>query len=88
MNAATIARIAAWNVIADTDLPAGTKVTVEDGQVTIHPRGGRPTRVPYGPADTLGSLYGALKDAAQAPTQANNRTAARRPPTTPGRNTK
>lgn len=69
MNAATIARIAAWRVIADQELPAGTKVTVEDGWVTIHPRGGQPARVPYGPADTPSSLYGALKDAAQATAQ-------------------
>ena len=72
MNAATIARIAAWNVITDTELPAGTKVTVKDGAVTIHPRGCQPARVPYGPADTLGSLYNALKDAAQATTQASH----------------
>lgn len=69
MNAATIARIAAWNVIADAELPAGTKVTVEDGWVVIHPRGGQPARVPYGPASTLESLYNALKAAAQATTQ-------------------
>lgn len=69
MNAATIARIAAWNVIADGDLPAGTKVVVEDGWVTIHPRGGQPARAPYGPADTLDSVYDALKGAAQAVTQ-------------------
>ena len=69
MNAATIARIAAWNVIADAELPAGTKVTVKDGWVTIHPRGGQPAHVPYGPTDTLGSLYNALKEAAQANTQ-------------------
>lgn len=69
MNAATIARIAAWGVIADAELPAGTKVVVKDGWVTIHPRGRRPARVPYGPADTLESLYRALKDAAQATTQ-------------------
>lgn len=67
MNPSTIARIAAWNVIADQDLPAGTKVTVEDGRVTIHPRGGQPTRVPYGPTDTINSLYSALKDTVQAP---------------------
>lgn len=66
MNAATVARIAAWQVIADQELPAGTKVTVEDGQVTIIPRGGQPACVPYSPADTPGSLYGALKNAAQA----------------------
>lgn len=72
MNPATVARIAAWNVIADQELAAGTKVTVKDGWVTIHPRGGQPTRVPYGPADTLGSLYGALKDAAQATAQGNS----------------
>ena len=69
MNAATIARIAAWNVIADAELPAGTKVTVKDGWVTIHPRGGQPTHVPYSPADTPESLYNALKDAAQTTTQ-------------------
>ena len=68
MNAATIARIAAWNVIADQELPAGTKVTVEDAQVTIHPRGGQPVRVPYGHADTLGSLCSALESAVQAAT--------------------
>lgn len=72
MNAATVARIAAWNVIADQELPAGTKVTVKDGWVTIHPRGGQPAHVPYGPADTLGSLYDALKDAAQAAAQTSN----------------
>lgn len=69
MNAATIARIAAWNVIADVGLPAGTKVTVEDGRVTIRPRNGQPAHVPYGPADTLSSLYSALKDAARTTTQ-------------------
>lgn len=66
MNAATIARIAAWQVIADQELPAGTKVTVEDGAVTIHPRGGEPTLTPYGPADTPESLYKAIKDTVQA----------------------
>lgn len=69
MNAATIARIAAWNVIADQELPAGTKVTVEDGWVTILPRGGQPARVPYGPSDTLSGLHSALKEAAQAATK-------------------
>ena len=69
MNAATIARIAAWQVIAGQELPAGTKVTVEDGWVTIHPRGRQPAHVPYGPADTLESLCDALKDATQAATQ-------------------
>jgi len=66
MNAATIARIAAWNVIADAELPAGTKVVVKDGWVTIQPRGGQPAHVPYSRADTLESLYDALKAAAQA----------------------
>lgn len=69
MKSPTYARIAAWNVIADQELPAGTKVTVEDGLVTIHPRGGQPACAPYGPADTLDSLYNALKDAVQAATQ-------------------
>lgn len=72
MNAATTARIAAWQVIADQELPAGTKVTVKDGWITIHPRGGQPTRVPYGPTDTLSSLYNALRDAAQATPQAGH----------------
>lgn len=72
MNAATIARIAAWNVIADAELPAGTKVTVKDGWVTLRPRGGQPAHVPYGPESTLGSLYGALKGAAQTTTQADH----------------
>lgn len=72
MNPATVARIAAWNVIADQELPAGTKVAVKDGWVTIHPRGGQPVHVPYGPANTLGNLYDALKGAVQATTQANN----------------
>lgn len=69
MNAATIARIAAWNVIADQELPAGTKVIVKDGQITIHPRGGQPISVPYGPAETLESLYDAIKGATQAAPQ-------------------
>lgn len=69
MNTATIARIAAWNVIADAELPAGTKVTVEDEWVTIRTRGGQSARTPYGPADTLHSLYGALKGAVQAVAQ-------------------
>lgn len=73
MNAATIARIAAWNVIADVGLPAGTKVTVKDGTVSLHARGGQPTHVPYGPASTLESLYDALQSAAQAATQAGRR---------------
>lgn len=70
MKPSAVARIAAWNVIADQGLPAGTKVTVEDGAVTIHPRGGQPARTPYGPADTIDTLYNALKGAAQAITQA------------------
>lgn len=69
MSAATTARIAAWNFIADTGLPAGTKVVVKDGWVTIHPCGGRPVHTPYGPADTPESLRSALKDAAQAAAQ-------------------
>lgn len=73
MNADTIARIAAWSVIADLELPAGTKVTVKDGLVTIHPRGGQPARVPYSPTDTPSSVYNALKDAAQATTQDTRR---------------
>lgn len=72
MNAATIARIAAWNIIADQELPAGTKVTVKDGWVTIHPRDGQPAHVPYGPADTLGGLYSALRDAVRAAARDNN----------------
>lgn len=63
------ARVAAWNVIADLELPVGTKVVVEDGWVIIRPRGGQPARTPYGPEDTLDSLYGALKDVALAVTQ-------------------
>lgn len=66
MNAATIARIAAWNVIADAELPAGTKVVVEDGWVTIQSRGGQSARAPYNSTSTLESLYSALKAAAQA----------------------
>lgn len=72
MNAATAARIAAWNVIADTSLPAGTKVTVKDGWITIRPRTCQPTHVPYGPSDTPSSLYNALKAAAQTITKGNN----------------
>ena len=69
MNAATIARIAAWNIVADLALPAGTKVIVEDSQVTIHPRGSQPAHAPYGPEDTISSLYDALKSAARAVAQ-------------------
>nr|DAF98679.1 MAG TPA: hypothetical protein [Siphoviridae sp. ctgaU3] len=65
MNAATIARIAAWNVIADAELPASTKVVVKDGWVTIQPRGGQSTHVPYSRADTLESLCDTLKVAVQ-----------------------
>lgn len=69
MNAAAIARIAAWNVIADGELPAGTKVIVKDGWVNIHPHGGQPARVPYGPTDTLDSLYDAIKNETQTATR-------------------
>lgn len=72
MNAATIARIAAWNVIADEELPAGTRVTVEDGAVTISPRHAQPARIPYGPADTLNGLYNALKNAVQTNLRGGN----------------
>lgn len=72
MKSAALARVAAWNVIADQELPAGTKVTVEDGRVTIRPRGGQPAHVPYGPSDTLSSLYNALKGAVQATTKGGN----------------
>ena len=70
MNAAAAARTVAWNVVLEEDLPVGTKVTVEDEQVTIHPAGGQPARVPYTPEDTIGSLYRALKAAVQAATRA------------------
>lgn len=63
------ARIAAWNVIADLELPAGTKVTVDAEAVTIHLRGGRQARAPYSPEDTPSSVYDALKDALQATAQ-------------------
>lgn len=72
MNTATIARIAAWNVIADEELPAGTRVIVKDGVVTVSPRGARPAHIPYGPADTLDSLYNALKGAIQTSVRGNN----------------
>lgn len=72
MNAATAARIAAWNVIADTGLPAGTEVAVGDGRVTVRPRGGRPAHIPYGPSDTPSSLYDALKEATQGTTEGND----------------
>lgn len=65
MDVAAAARIAAWKVIANTGLPAGTKVIVEDGQVTIRPHGGQPASVPFGPADTPESLYSAIKDASR-----------------------
>lgn len=73
MNAATAARIAAWNVIADAELPAGTKITVKDGWVTLHPRSGQPAHVPYGPDSTPESLYDALKSAARATAQTARR---------------
>jgi hypothetical protein len=73
MNAATIARIAAWNVIADQELPASTKVVIEDGWVTIQARARQAAHVPYGPSDTLDSLYNTLKEAAQATTKGSDR---------------
>ena len=72
MNTATIARIAAWNVIADEELPAGTQVTVKDGVVAISSRRAQPTSVPYGPTDTLDTLYNALKNAAQTSARGGN----------------
>lgn len=69
MNAAAVARIAAWDVIAADEITAGVKVTVEDGWVAIHPRGGQPARVPYGPADTVDSLRNAFREALRATTQ-------------------
>ena len=75
MNAATNARIAAWNVIADEELPAGTRAVVKDGTVTVSPRGAQPVHIPYGPADTPDSLYNALKNAIQTNAQGGNRPA-------------
>lgn len=72
MSAAATARIAAWDVIADTELPAGTKVAVEDGWVSIHPRGGQPAHIPYGPADTREGLYNALRVAVKATAKAGH----------------
>lgn len=72
MNTATIARIAAWNVIADEELPAGTQVTVKDGAVTISSRRAQPACIPYGPTDTLDSLYNALKNAVQTSARGSN----------------
>lgn len=72
MNTATIARIAAWNVIADGKLPAGTKVTVKDGWVSLHLCGGQPAHVPYGPESTPEGLYDALRGAAQATARADH----------------
>lgn len=69
MKSPTVARIAAWNVIADQELPAGTKVTVKDGQVTIHRNGAQPASVRYTPADTPASVRRALTDALQAADQ-------------------
>lgn len=88
MNAAANARIAAWKVIADQALPAGTKVIVEDGWVTIHPRGGRSASVPYSPTETTESLYKALTDPGLHTRQASRRQAVTGPHTTPGKNTK
>lgn len=73
MNAAATARVAAWQVVADQQLAAGTKVTVEDGWVVILPRGGQPTRTPYGPESSLEGLYNAIGEAARAATQAARR---------------
>ena len=70
MNAATTARIAAWNIIATQPPPAGTKVAVEDGWITITlpATGSRPA--PHtAPADTPSSLCNALKDAARTTPQ-------------------
>lgn len=72
MNTAAAARIAAWNVIANEELPAGTRVTVKDGVVTISSRHAQPTRVPYGPAGNVDSLYNALKNAAQTSARSGN----------------
>lgn len=72
MNTATIARIAAWNVIADEELPAGTRVAVKDSVVTVSPRGTQPVHIPYGPADTLDSLYNTLRNAIQTNAQGGN----------------
>lgn len=68
-DSAATARIAAWNVIAEQELPAGTKVTVKDGEVTIQSPGGQPARVSYDSADGLASLCDALKSAVQATTR-------------------
>lgn len=73
MKSSTYARIAAWNVIADQELPAGTKVIVKEGQVVIRLRDSQSARTPYGPADTPDSLYSALADAVQAITQTPRR---------------
>lgn len=69
MNAATIARIAAWNVIADQDVPAGTKVIVKDGHVAIHAPGGRVAHTSYSPEDTPESIHEAIKDVVLASPQ-------------------
>ena len=69
MDSATAARVVAWNIVLEEDLPVGTKVTVEDGLVTIHPHGSQPVRTPYTPEDTIGSLHRALKAAVQATTR-------------------
>ena len=71
MNAATAARIAAWSTVADQELPAGTKVTVKDGRVTIR-AGHSHADVPFTPSDTLDSLRSALKEAARTITRGNN----------------
>ena len=70
MNTAAAAQVTAWQVIADQELPAGTKITVEDRWVTVHPRGGQPARIPYGRESSPESLYGAIRDATQATTRA------------------
>lgn len=72
MDAATAARVVAWNIILEEDLPVGTKVIVEDGQVTIHPHGGQPAHAPYTPEDTIGSLHRALKAAVLANPQTSH----------------
>ena len=83
MNAATAAGIAAWNAISEQELPAGTKVTVEGAQVTIHPPGAQPTHLRYSSTDTLSSIYDTLEKAVRAIAEEHSQKPARQPLPTP-----
>lgn len=88
MKSPTVALIAAWSVIADQDLPAGTEIAVKDRQITTRRNDSQPVSIHYTPTDTPADVRRALTDALQAAAHTPRQQAHKRPHTASERSSK